>query len=104
VQVLLPITAPLFVVFVKKLALADHSPLDSDALLYGFVCSGFSSLVIGSIYPADGKHYGARSAPLWACASTHFPFFGVQQSSMHRSTTRDDGLCCLCSWSDAERE
>ena len=58
-QVLLPITALLFVVFAKKLALAESSPLGPDALLYGAVCSGFSSLVIASIYPADGKHYGA---------------------------------------------
>lgn len=60
---LLPITAPLFVVFAKKLALAEASPLDSDALLYGIVCSGFSSLVIASIYPSDGKHYGAPPTP-----------------------------------------
>lgn len=57
-QVMLPVTAPLFVVLAKKLALAEASPLNSDALLYGCVCSGFSSLVIASIYPSDGKHYG----------------------------------------------
>lgn len=58
----LPVTAPLFVVLCKGLALQNTSPLDADALLYGLTCSAFSSAVIWSIYPASGRHYGILSA------------------------------------------
>lgn len=56
--VLLPVTAPLFVVLVKRLALSGGSPLNGDALLYGAVCSGFASMLTAALYPADGRHRG----------------------------------------------
>lgn len=56
--VLLPVSAPLFVVLVKRLALSDASPLNGDALLYGAVCSGFASVTTAALYPADGRHKG----------------------------------------------
>ena len=59
--VLLPITAPLFVVLAKGLALRSSSPLNADALLYGLLCSAFSSAVVYSIYPSHGRHYGILS-------------------------------------------
>lgn len=59
--VLLPITAPLFVVLAKGLALRSASPLNADALLYGLLCSAFSSAVVYSIYPSHGRHYGILS-------------------------------------------
>ena len=59
--VLLPVTAPLFVVVAKGLAFQRHSPLGVDAVLYGALCSAFSSAVIYAIYPRDGRHYGILS-------------------------------------------
>lgn len=59
--VLLPVVSPLFVVVAKGLALRSASPLNFDALLYGLLCSLFSSAVIFSIYPSDGRHYGILS-------------------------------------------
>lgn len=59
--VLLPVSCPLFVVVAKGLAFQRYSPLGVDAVLYGALCSAFSSAVIFSIYPRDGKHYGILS-------------------------------------------
>ena len=59
--VLLPVSCPLFVVVAKGLALQTRSPLGVDAILYGAMCSAFSSAVIFSIYPRDGRHYGILS-------------------------------------------
>ena len=56
--VLLPITAPLFVVLVKRLALGEAPFLNEDALLYGAVCSGFASVTTAALYPPDGRHRG----------------------------------------------
>ena len=59
--VLLPVTAPLFVVLAKGFALRSHSPLGVDAIVYGFACSALSSAIIYSIYPRNGRHYGILS-------------------------------------------
>jgi Ca2+/Na+ antiporter len=59
--VVLPVTAPLFVVLGKRLALIPGAPLGLPALLYGLLCSLFSSAVIYSIYPRSGRHYGILS-------------------------------------------
>eukprot|EP00892_Ulva_mutabilis_P001123 jgi/Ulvmu1/11010/UM007_0190.1 len=56
--VLLPITAPIFVVLVKKLAFGSAPALNLDALIYGAVCSGFAAVITAALYPAGGRHTG----------------------------------------------
>jgi len=49
-------------VLAKGFALREGAALNGDSLFYGLLCSLFSSIVIGSIYPASGCGLGERGA------------------------------------------
>lgn len=83
---LLPVTAPLFVVLGKGWALTPGAPLGVPALLYGLFCSLFSSAVIYSIYPKSGRHYGILSGFFTALTfSMSILWMGVAAGEMVRA-------------------